>query len=225
MTLAAFQNVIRQQASAESNTRSMSRAGVISSYDPDSHAVKVTIQPEDVESNWMKLGAIGVGNGFGVVVGPNIGDEVLVEFLEGDFDSGQIVGRYFNVDAAAPAVPAGEIWAVHKSGQFLKITNDGKLTAQDAGGSVLTLNADGTSTLKSNLTVDGTLTVTKTITGEAGITITGTNPSGAASTVTGDFKIAGNIDSTGTITNNGKVVDSTHVHSNGNGGSNTGAPV
>lgn len=36
--------------------------------------------------------------------------------------------------------------------------------------------------------------------------------------VVGSVKIQGNIDSTGTITNNGKRIDSTHTHSNGGAG-------
>jgi hypothetical protein len=49
--------------------------------------------------------------------------------------------------------------------------------------------------------------------------VSGDNGSGAASTVTG------NLATTGSITNNGKSIGSTHVHTNGNGGANTGAPV
>ena len=36
--------------------------------------------------------------------------------------------------------------------------------------------------------------------------------------IIGNLKIQGNIDSTGTITNNGKRVDSTHTHANGGAG-------
>ena len=59
----------------------------------------------------MPLGAIGIGNGWGVAVGPQIGDQVLVVFEGGDFSSGTIVARVFSVAQQAPAVPSGEIWA------------------------------------------------------------------------------------------------------------------
>lgn len=225
----ALANAIRQQARMSTNDYALPRLATISSYDASNHAVKVILQPVDPEigqqeSNWMPLGAIGIGNGWGVAVGPQIGDQVMVVYENGDFSSGSIVGRYFSVAQQAPAVPSGEIWAVHKQGQFLKLTNDGKVSIQDSGGSVLTLNADGTSTLTSNLTINGTLTVTETITGEAGITITGTNPSGNASNITGSFNIVGNIASTGTITNNGHHVDSTHQHINSGGSGLGGVP-
>jgi hypothetical protein len=57
------------------------------------------------------------------------------------------------------------------------------------------------------------------MTGQGGMAVSGDNGSGAASTVTG------NLATTGSITNNGKSIGSTHVHTNGNGGANTGAPV
>lgn len=229
MSMAKLANAIRQQARASQSEYTTPRLATISSYDASNHAVKVIVQPVDPElgeqeSNWMPLGAIGIGNGWGVAVGPQINDQVLVVYENGDFSSGTIVARVFSVAQQAIAVPSGEIWAVHQKGQFLKFTNDGKVSAQDAGGSTLTLNADGTSTLTSNLTIDGTLTVTETITGEAGITITGTNPSGNASNITGTFNITGNIDSTGSITNNGHAVGSTHQHINSGGSGLGGVP-
>jgi phage baseplate assembly protein V len=224
MSMAAFANAVRQQASIGSNHLSWPMFATISSYDASNHAVKVTIEPTDpgdqpTESNWMPLGAIGIGNGWGVAVGPQIGDQVLAVFEHGDFSSGTIVARIFSVAQQAPAVPSGEIWMVHQQGQFLKLTNDGKLTANDKAGSTIVMNGDGTGTatfaegltIDANTTINGTLTVT--------------NPSGAASTITGDFNITGDIDSTGSITNNGKAVDSTHEHGNGNDGANTTPPL
>ncbi|WP_186032488.1 phage baseplate assembly protein V [Burkholderia gladioli] len=238
MSYPALANAIRQHALGAQGQQSMPQLATISSYDANRHAVKVIIQPVDPEvgeqeSNWMPLGAMGVGNGWGVAVGPQIGNQVLVVYEGGDFSSGTVVARVFSIAQPGPAVPSGEIWAVHEKGQFLKLTNDGKLSAADAAGSTIVMNGDGTGAatfaggldITANTTINGTLTVTETITGEAGITITGENPTGAASTITGDFKIVGNIDSTGSITNNGKHVDSTHVHSNGGGGANTGTPV
>jgi phage baseplate assembly protein gpV len=125
-------NAQKAIAGAVDSATADSRIGLISSYDPSTHAVKVRIQPEDVETNWMPVGALGVGNGFGLLVGPNIGDMVMVEFAEADFESGYITGRYFNVSARAPAVPAGEIWALHASGSYLKFLTNGDVQMQVA---------------------------------------------------------------------------------------------
>lgn len=134
-------NAMREQASASANSISNARFCTISSYDENSHNVKVLIQPEGTESGWMPLGALGVGNGFGLVVGPNLGDMVIVVFAEGDFESGAIVGRYFNVESQAPPVPSGEIWAVHKSGSSLKLLNNGDIEMVAAGNASYTAAA------------------------------------------------------------------------------------
>jgi hypothetical protein len=119
-------NAMRAQASMMTNSTALPRFCNISSYDVKL-GVKVMIQPENTESGWMPLGCIGVGNGFGVAVGPNIGDFVLAVFAEGSFNSGVIVARFFTTDNQPIPVPAGEIWAVHKLGSYVKLQNDGKV--------------------------------------------------------------------------------------------------
>lgn len=226
-----FANAVRQQAQMSANGMAWPRLATISSYDASNHAVKVTIQPVDpavgpVDSNWMPLGAIGIGNGWGVAVGPQIGDQVMVVYEGGDFSSGVIVARIFSVAQQAPAVPSGEIWAVHQQGAFLKLTNDGKLTARDKAGSTVVMNGNGTGTatfsggltVNANTTINGTLLVTQTMTGQGGITISGDNGTGNASSVTGNFN------TTGTIKNNGHDIGSTHQHINSGGAGLGGVP-
>lgn len=104
------------------------RSGTISSYDDGSHMVKVQIQPEGFETGWIQLNALGVGNGWGVLSGPQVGDEVTVSFDNGDPNLGRITGRHFSDSAPPPAVPSGETWIVHKSGSLLKFHNDGTVT-------------------------------------------------------------------------------------------------
>lgn len=221
MSMARLANAIRQQARMSQTDYALPRLATISSYDASNHAVKVILQPIDPaigeqESNWMPLGAIGIGNGWGVAVGPQINDQVLVVYENGDFSSGVIVGRVFSVAQQAPAVPSGEIWAVHQAGAFLKFHGDGTVA----------LSAPSTITYTASqhhfvgpVQMDNTLNVTQTISGEGGMTISGDNGSGNASTVTG------NLNTTGSITNNGKHIDSTHEHGNGNGGANTTPPL
>lgn len=227
-------NMSRMQSDLQGQDKAQSRSGIVSSYDPNRHAVKVMMQPENVELvGWIPVSAPGVGNGFGVLVGPNIGDMVQVTFNEGSERAPRVTARFFSNTNPPVVVQSGETWIVHKSGSTVKLTNDGKVTLIDKAGSSVVMNGDGTGvmTFASGLTVNantkivGTLLVTKTITGQGGIQISGNNGTGAASTLTGNFTITGDIDSTGSIVNNGHHVDSTHYHSNGNGGSNTGTPV
>ncbi|MDR6381838.1 phage baseplate assembly protein V [Paraburkholderia caribensis] len=162
----ALANAVRQQASIASNHLSWPTLATISSYDASSHAVKVTVEPVDpgeqpTESNWMPLGAIGIGNGWGFAVGPQIGDQVLVVFEHGDFSSGVIVARIFSVAQQAPAVQSGEVWAVHRTGGYLKLTNDGKvgLNGQvEADITAPTINIQATGNV--NVQAGGTASIT-----------------------------------------------------------------
>lgn len=130
---------MRRHGQTPGYAASNSRIGIISSYDQNTHAVKVQIQPEDVTSNWMPLGAMGVGKGWGIAVGPELGQQVIVVFQEGDFSSGVIVARIFSTDDAAPVVKPGEIAIFHKSGSQLKFNTDGTVNLTSQG--TLTTNA------------------------------------------------------------------------------------
>jgi uncharacterized protein involved in type VI secretion and phage assembly len=58
---------------------------------------------------------------------PNPGDQVLLVPQEGDMEQGVIIGRSFSNNQVPPAAPNGEFWLVHKSGSFLKLSNDGTI--------------------------------------------------------------------------------------------------
>jgi len=167
MSMAKFANAVRQQASMADSHLSWPMLATISSYDASNHAVKVTVEPTDpgdepTESNWMPLGAIGIGNGWGVAVGPQIGDQVMAVFEHGDFSSGTIVARIFSVAQKAPAVPSGEIWALHSTGSFIKMVTSGDIDVNTAGN----LNATVTGNLA--VTVGGNMSAS--VTGNASIT-------------------------------------------------------
>ena len=213
-------NAMRGHAEAAAGRLPKSRMATISSYNASTHSVKVTFQgvgdSDFTETGWLPLGAVGVGNGFGVLSAPNIGDMVMISFTDGSNAAPKIVGRFFSNVNVPPAVPAGETWIVHKSGSLLKFHNDGSVELKAAAGATYTATQHH---FVGPVKMDNTLDVTQTISGEGGMTISGDNGTGHASTVTG------NLDTTGQITNNGKRIDSSHVHTNGNGGANTGAPV
>lgn len=186
MSMAALANAVRQQARMSQSEYALPQFATISSYDPDSHAVKVVLQPVDpevgeVESNWMPLGTIGVGNGWGFAVGPEIGDQVKVVFEGGDFSSGTIVARIFSVEQQAIPVPPGEIWAVHKTSSYLKFLTNGDVDVNTAGNLSATvagsLTADVTGTASYTaaahqfigpVTMSETLAVAQDITDQTG---------------------------------------------------------
>lgn len=147
-------NVMKMQADMGRRGSSL-RIGLVSSYDPNNYSAKVLFQPEGIESGWLPISAEWIGNGWGLFMPPSISDMVLVEFLESDFEAGIITKRLYNDSDRPLAVNSGEMWAVHKSGSFIKMTNDGKATVQDKAGSSVVLNGDGTG----QATFSGALTI------------------------------------------------------------------
>ena len=165
--MSAMSQLLNEQRQFQRSGDTYPRKGVISSYDKGSYSVKVTIQPEGLETGWIQLDALGVGNGWGVVVGPQIGDEVEVSFDNGDPNLGSITGRYFNDANVPPPVPSGETWIVHSSGSTLKFNNDGTVSLHS--GVALNYNAPQHNFSGGPVTMDHTLTVTDS----TGIVVTG----------------------------------------------------
>lgn len=124
-----IQNIMRREAGQVQNTKAFPRRGIVTSYDPNRYAAKVRIQPEDVETGFLPIGTPWVGNGWGLLCPPTSGDEVDVHFQEGGKNAAYITLRFYGDAALPPGVaPSGEFWLVHKSGGFLKLTNDGKVS-------------------------------------------------------------------------------------------------
>lgn len=151
------------------------RTGTITSYDPANGMVKVAIQPEGRESNWMKLDCPGVGNGWGVQIGPQIGDEVTVSFDSSDPNLGKVTARHTNSLNLPMPVPSGEIWLVHESGSLLKFNTDGSVTLSAVAAvsvhsdTVINYDAPQHTFTGGPVTMDHTLTVTDS----TGIVVTG----------------------------------------------------
>jgi type VI secretion system secreted protein VgrG len=57
---------------------------------------------DDGSSCWMRVSHGSAGGGFGMIVMPRVGQEVLVGFLEGDPDQPIVVGRVFNATSPVP---------------------------------------------------------------------------------------------------------------------------
>jgi uncharacterized protein involved in type VI secretion and phage assembly len=173
-------NNMRSHAEAAAGRIPKPRMAEISSYNPATYSVKVTFQgvgdSDSIESGWIPLDAMGVGNRFGVVTAPNVRDMVKISFTDGSGSAPKIDGRYFSNVNVPLAVPAGETWIVHKSGASMKFTTDGKVTVRDAAGSTVVMNADGTGTMtfaagltiNANTQINGTLKASGDITDNSG---------------------------------------------------------
>ena len=108
------------------------RIGLVSSVDPTTYTVRVTLQPEGILSGWLPTASSWVGNGWGFACCPNIGDQVIVIAQEGNADHGIVVGRLWSNQATPPDSPAGECWLVHQTGSSIKLHNDGSLESTAA---------------------------------------------------------------------------------------------
>lgn len=204
MSAGRHANHMRMQAALLAGLVGKPKFGLVTSYDPDNHLVKVNVQPEGVETGWLPLQVAHAGNGFGIYAAPNIGDQAVVHFLEGDREVGWCSGFMPNDVDKPPSVPAGEIHLIHGQGQFVKLLADGSISAQAGAGDTavsLLMKADGTIASKGSWTHTGTWHVTDEVTADKSVTAT--------------------VD----VVGGGKHLK-THVHSGVQaGGSNTGQPV
>lgn len=204
----AILNQARIAAAQQSSSRAQTRTGIITSYDPSAYAVKVKIQPEDTEIGWLPLTSPYVGNGWGLAMGPSIGDAVTVHFTEGGFEAGQVGMRHYSDEDRPPTCPAGEVHLVHKSGSLIRMLSNGDVEIITSAGMHITAP---TTTVTGNLTVTGQTNV------QGGLTCSG----GGAHTA--DFQ--GVIKATQDVIAN---TVSLHDHRHGGvqtGGGNTGAPT
>lgn len=207
-----------KQATLADLDLSQPRTGFITSYDQNRHSVKVTIQPEGVEvAGWIPLGAVGIGNGFGVATAPlaDGSEMVQVTFSEGNARAPRITGRFFSNVNAPPVIPAGDTWILHKSGNFMKFNGDGTIYVSSPGS--ITYKA-AQHHFVGPVQMDNTLNVNNTISGEGGMTISGDNGSGNASTVTGNTNFVGQVSA------NGHRIDDSHKHVNSGGSGLGGVP-
>lgn len=64
--------------------------------------VKLPWLGDNIESGWLRVVTVGGGNGRGLMVMPEVNDEVLVAFHDGDTRSGYVLGGLYNGLDAAP---------------------------------------------------------------------------------------------------------------------------
>lgn len=192
MNVNGILNIIRREAARVIDQQANTRMAIVDSYDPDLYCAKVRIQPEDPENpansltGFLPISTPFVGNGWGIVCPPTVGDVVDVHFQEWGKNAGYISQRFYNIKSPPPGPAAsGEFWLIHQSGSLLKFTNDGNvqliahadlnvtvggnLNATVRGGTNLR-SAQDVNITAPNLNVDGNITATGDITDQTGTT-------------------------------------------------------
>jgi type VI secretion system secreted protein VgrG len=128
---------------------------------------------DENSSCWMRVSQPWAGKDWGTVSIPRIGQEVVVDFLEGDPDQPLIIGRVYNGDNMPPyvlpgaAVISGIKTKTHKGSGYNEISADDtagkeKVTIHAQYDMGTTVKHDDSQTVNNNrtITVDGTHTET-----------------------------------------------------------------
>lgn len=151
-------NSIRQHAASMDAGAAVAKWGIVTASDVN-RGVRVRLQPEDVQTDWLPLASSMVGGGWGLVHVPPAGTPVLCLPESGDATNLIVIGSTWSASNRPPQnVAAGEFWLVHSTGSKIALTNDGKVTISDAGGCSLVFGNNGTATLTGNLLVTGNVT-------------------------------------------------------------------
>lgn len=142
-----FINALKSHAGGLDLGQGQPRFGIVTSFDPNTYAARVSLQPEGVLSGWLPVLSAWVGAGWGLVSPPSVGDQVLVLPQEGHADHGVIVGGAYSDRARQPMiagnpVPSGEAVLFHASGAYLRLGNDGSLILCASNGKQVTVLGD-----------------------------------------------------------------------------------
>jgi phage baseplate assembly protein V len=139
------------------NQRPTLRPGLVTSYDPATNCVKVQWQPDGTLSGWLPVASHAASNGWGIWSPPNMGDEVIVEHLQGDHNSGIVIGTKHNTKTPMGSAPntiagsnqvpqQGEIVLVNKNGATIRLASDGSIYIK-----AININIDGILTVSGNI--------------------------------------------------------------------------
>ncbi len=147
-------HLIKQVCRDEMGDGQRTTLGYISAYDSPTHQVKVMIptfrtsdadgNPQPVVTDWIPLGSVWVGNGFGMQIAPyyaaataaNPGSGEQVQLVVIDDENGlSVAAQYFYNTTFPPpgGLQPGEALLQHQSGRSIKFTAGGKIVVN--GGS------------------------------------------------------------------------------------------
>lgn len=168
---------------------------------------------DDTSSCWVRVSQAVAGAGYGTMILPRVGHEVIVQFIEGDPDRPIVVGRVYNGDNKPPyALPDNKKTSGNKSKTY-KGSGHNEVSCDDTPGKEkLTLHAqydmsvdvlhDQTNHIKNNRTTTVDVDDAETVKGKQDL-----NVDGARTThVKGEEKVTIDSKRTETITGGGEAV-------------------
>lgn len=162
--------VIKKVAEGEARKLHLLEMGIVTSVFPHSSAgdkenyeCNVKLKNRDLELRKVPIATQHIGLSYA----PNVGDLVLLSFVNGDINAPVVMGRLYNDESRPPVNKAGEIvfespdpkngevrrmYLKFPSGIILTVTDE-ELKAE-VGKSVLTIKTDGDVTVESNAKVE-----------------------------------------------------------------------
>ncbi|KXU99224.1 baseplate assembly protein [Gluconobacter potus] len=200
--------------------------GLVSAVDPVTHSCKVLIQPDETETGWLPFMSLAVGD-LRISAPPHIGQQVQVLPQEGDAEHNVVTGSLFDDIVGAPVSPAtGE---VAQPGEMLIQTGCGA-PPQDTTGRTAGAATSGapywhitpTALYFGAGTVSGSVQNGSFVV-KVGSCVMTLSASGLAITG-GPITTDGNVVAQGDVKTSEHSLSS-HVHTNGNDGADTGGPV
>lgn len=102
------------------------------------------------ESRWARCSTLMAGSGTGTYFLPDINDEVLVSFIDGEFNDPIVIGTLWNGKARPPASNADRkngVRLIKTKGHTITLDDTAgaeQIVIRDAGGSSVTMKQDGT---------------------------------------------------------------------------------
>ncbi len=154
----SFWDAVARRAAQMDAQRGQPRFATVASYDPNTGAAQVLIQPEGVLSGWLPVLSHSVGAGWGMHVPLAAGDQVFVIPHEGNADHGVVVGGGFCAVARPPHGTGGAAVRRSSAGAVIQLQTNGQAVIRDPSGTTLTFTNDGNLVLQGNLHVSGDIT-------------------------------------------------------------------
>ena len=155
------------------------------------------------ETGFVPLSAPWVGQNFGAVFGPAIGDSVRLDFVDGRIEACLVGGRFFNNSARPPVVQSGQAAIVDSKGSYVKLNNDGTISFNAATGmyfSAQTIAMQATQTI--GITAGTEITNSAPAIELDGQVTQGTGPQGGTATLNGPVTVNNDLTAEGKSVHN-----------------------
>ncbi len=122
--------------------------GVVSAIDGQLGRVRATLSAyNDVETDWMHVLSLGAGSGKGLIIVPDVGDEVLVLLMNNDPAQGIVLGGLFGMNGSIdPGIDSNSVkrfTLLTPGGQKIKLDDTNEtIRIENSGGSYIELTPD-----------------------------------------------------------------------------------